>query len=112
MTGEAPESNAEQPPTAPTDPGPAPATSAVAFVSYASSGASIANPLVHALEKQGLPCWIAPRDVVPVALYAPPLKPVSSRACVAHWRCSRAMLSHSAQLVPIGRGWSLFSARR
>src|ERR1700680_2223029 len=40
------------------------------FVSYASQDAAVANAMVEALEKQGLKCWIAPRDVVPVSLYA------------------------------------------
>jgi TolB-like protein/tetratricopeptide (TPR) repeat protein len=40
------------------------------FVSYASQDAGIANAVVEALEKQGIRCWIAPRDVTPGALYA------------------------------------------
>jgi len=40
------------------------------FVSYASPDASIANELVDLLERQGLRCWIAPRDVAPGGLYA------------------------------------------
>ena len=40
------------------------------FVSYASQDAAIANSVVASLESQGLKCWIAPRDVVPGALYA------------------------------------------
>lgn len=40
------------------------------FVSYASQDAAIANAVVAALERQGLKCWIAPRDVTPGALYA------------------------------------------
>jgi hypothetical protein len=46
-----------------------PHTSTV-FISYASQDATIANPLVDALEKAGLQCWIAPRDVTPGAQYA------------------------------------------
>jgi adenylate cyclase len=41
-----------------------------AFISYASHDASIATALVEALEKAGLTCWIAPRDVRAGALYA------------------------------------------
>lgn len=59
-----------------TDRSPAPegtsdaiATSDV-FVSYASQDAAIANGVLAALERQGLKCWIAPRDVTPGALYA------------------------------------------
>jgi TolB-like protein len=40
------------------------------FISYASQDASVANAVVGALERNGLKCWIAPRDVVPGALYA------------------------------------------
>jgi TolB-like protein/Flp pilus assembly protein TadD len=40
------------------------------FVSYASQDAAVANSVVEALERQGIRCWIAPRDVAPGALYA------------------------------------------
>jgi TolB-like protein/Flp pilus assembly protein TadD len=40
------------------------------FVSYASQDASVANAIVAALERNGLSCWIAPRDVPPGTLYA------------------------------------------
>jgi len=40
------------------------------FVSYASQDVAVANAVVGALEGAGLACWIAPRDVVPGALYA------------------------------------------
>ena len=40
------------------------------FISYASQDAAIANAVVLALERAGLSCWIAPRDVVPGSLYA------------------------------------------
>jgi TolB-like protein len=40
------------------------------FVSYASQDAAVANKVVEALEKHGIQCWIAPRDVVPGSLYA------------------------------------------
>jgi adenylate cyclase len=40
------------------------------FVSYASQDAAVANSIVEAVEKAGLRCWIAPRDVVPGSLYA------------------------------------------
>ena len=48
----------------------APASGRVVFVSYASPDAAIANSIVDALEKAGLKCWIAPRDVVPGEFYA------------------------------------------
>jgi TolB-like protein len=40
------------------------------FVSYASHDAAVANAVVAALERNGVRCWIAPRDVSPGALYA------------------------------------------
>jgi adenylate cyclase len=40
------------------------------FVSYASQDAAVANSVVEALEKYGIRCWIAPRDVKPGAQYA------------------------------------------
>ena len=40
------------------------------FVSYASSDAAVAGALVELLERNGISCWIAPRDVKAGALYA------------------------------------------
>lgn len=40
------------------------------FISYASKDAVVATALVAALERSGLACWIAPRDVKPGTLYA------------------------------------------
>jgi TolB-like protein len=40
------------------------------FVSYASQDVAVANAIVAALERTGLQCWIAPRDVPPGTLYA------------------------------------------
>src|ERR1700722_9599089 len=40
------------------------------FVSYASSDATAANAVVESLERSGLRCWIAPRNVRPGAQYA------------------------------------------
>jgi len=40
------------------------------FVSYASQDASVANAIVKALERRGVTCWIAPRDVQAGAQYA------------------------------------------
>lgn len=40
------------------------------FISYASQDAAVANSIVENLERQGLRCWLAPRDVKPGALYA------------------------------------------
>jgi TolB-like protein len=40
------------------------------FISYASQDAALANAVVGVLERAGLKSWIAPRDIVPGALYA------------------------------------------
>lgn len=40
------------------------------FVSYASQDVIVANAVVLALERSRVTCWIAPRDVIPGALYA------------------------------------------
>jgi TIR domain len=40
------------------------------FVSYASADAAVANTMIETLERGGLRCWIAPRDVTPGAQYA------------------------------------------
>lgn len=40
------------------------------FLSYASQDAATANSIVENLERHGLICWIAPRDVKPGAQYA------------------------------------------
>jgi TolB-like protein len=41
-----------------------------AFISYASKDKAAADALCASLERRGLRCWIAPRDVRPGALYA------------------------------------------
>ncbi len=40
------------------------------FVSYASQDIAVADAIVGTLEKNGLKCWIAPRDVTPGLQYA------------------------------------------
>src|SRR5579863_2382500 len=40
------------------------------FISYASADKVTADAVCVALEAAGVPCWIAPRDVKPGALYA------------------------------------------
>jgi hypothetical protein len=40
------------------------------FISYASQDAAVASAVVATLERHGIKCWIAPRDVTPGALYA------------------------------------------
>jgi len=40
------------------------------FISYASPDAAAADTVCAALERAGIPCWIAPRNVVPGEFYA------------------------------------------
>jgi TolB-like protein len=40
------------------------------FISYANQDTAVADALCASLERCGLSCWIAPRDVMPGALYA------------------------------------------
>jgi TolB-like protein len=40
------------------------------FISYASQDAAVATTVLEALERSGIACWIAPRDVTPGAFYA------------------------------------------
>jgi adenylate cyclase len=42
----------------------------IVFLSYASEDASVADAVCGALERAGVDCWIAPRDVVPGEFYA------------------------------------------
>ena len=53
-----------------------------AFISYASQDAAIANVMVEALEKRGIRCWIAPRDVTPGAFYADAIVEAINASCV------------------------------
>src|SRR5262245_55577615 len=41
-----------------------------AFISYASADRATADAICAAIEKAGIPCWIAPRDITPGELYA------------------------------------------
>jgi TolB-like protein len=43
---------------------------ALVFISYASQDVTVADAVVEALERRGLTCWIAPRDVTPGEFYA------------------------------------------
>jgi TolB-like protein/tetratricopeptide (TPR) repeat protein len=70
MSGEAPESGVGPPPTDPPAAVQVPNASIHAFISYASQDAAVAGALVEALERHGVGCWIAPRDVKAGALYA------------------------------------------
>jgi len=55
-----------------TDPAatPKPVFARDAFVSYANQDTAVADAVCTSLERHGISCWIAPRDVVPGALYA------------------------------------------
>ena len=44
---------------------PAAGSSRPVFISYASRDAAVAQKVCSALEAAGIPCWIAPRNVVP-----------------------------------------------
>ncbi len=70
MSAEAPESGDGQPRTDSPAPAQAPKASSDVFVSYASQDAAVAAALVEVLERHGIACWIAPRDVKPGAQYA------------------------------------------
>jgi TolB-like protein/cytochrome c-type biogenesis protein CcmH/NrfG len=41
-----------------------------AFISYASQDTAVAHAIVEALERNGVRCWVAPRDVTPGTSYA------------------------------------------
>jgi TolB-like protein len=45
------------------------AQAASVFISYASRDAAVATAVVEALERSGIPCWVAPRDVAPGTFY-------------------------------------------
>jgi TolB-like protein/Flp pilus assembly protein TadD len=70
MSGEAPESGTGPAPTNPPAAVQVPNASIHVFISYASQDAAVAGALVEALERHGVGCWIAPRDVRAGALYA------------------------------------------
>lgn len=46
------------------------ASTPMVFISYASQDVAVANTVVEGLERHGVRCWIAPRDVTPGASYA------------------------------------------
>jgi TolB-like protein/Tfp pilus assembly protein PilF len=70
MSGDASESAKAKPRTDATGADHTSEASSDVFVSYASQDVAVANAIVAALERQGLKCWIAPRDVIPGSLYA------------------------------------------
>src|SRR5882762_10173353 len=70
MSGKAPESGGGKPPTDPPVAVQVPNASIHVFISYASQDAAVGAALVEALERHGVACWIAPRDVKAGAQYA------------------------------------------
>jgi TIR domain len=52
------------------------------FISYASPDSSIAEAVCGALERAGINCWIAPRNVVPGEFYADAIVRAIDRARV------------------------------
>lgn len=67
----------------------------ITFISYASQDASLANAVVGALEKSGLACWIAPRDVEPGALYADEIiRAINECIAVVLVLSARSIVSH------------------
>lgn len=40
------------------------------FVSYSSKNKNVADALCHYLEEHNIPCWIAPRDILPGQTWA------------------------------------------
>jgi TolB-like protein/Tfp pilus assembly protein PilF len=70
MLGDVPGSAKAQPRTDATGADHTSEASSDVFVSYASHDVAVANAIVAALERHGLKCWIAPRDVIPGSLYA------------------------------------------
>jgi tetratricopeptide (TPR) repeat protein len=70
MTAEGPESEEAPPATDSSTAVQAPEGPSRVFVSYASRDAAVASALVETLERHGVACWIAPRDVKAGALYA------------------------------------------
>ena len=56
------------------------------FISYASRDVGIAQKLCAELETAGLPCWIAPRDVLAGESYAAAI--VQAIKCCRSWYSS------------------------
>lgn len=62
-----------------------------AFISYANQDTAVADALCAHLERRGVSCWIAPRDVPPGALYAVGRRADADRA-----------LAHAEQTAALG----------
>jgi adenylate cyclase len=70
MSAEMPKAGDESPPIASPESSPEANSQARIFISYASRDVAVADAVVATLERHGVACWIAPRDVKAGALYA------------------------------------------
>ena len=70
MSAQTPKAGDESPTVGSRESGPEANTHARVFISYASRDVAIADAVVATLERHGVACWIAPRDVKAGALYA------------------------------------------
>ena len=66
-----------------------------AFISYASRDTATADSLCAALERAGIPCWLAPRDVRPGDFYADAIV-----QAITHCRVLILLLSQAASESP------------
>jgi hypothetical protein len=79
----------------PMDAAPSSEAGAHVFISYASADTAVADKVCAALERAGVRCWIAPRDVMPGALYADAIvRAISSAGAIL------LILSESAVVSP------------
>src|ERR1700689_2107154 len=70
MSAETPKAADESPPIGSPESSPKANSQARVSISYASQDVAVAEALCAALERAGVSCWIAPRDVKAGALYA------------------------------------------
>src|ERR1700689_3745809 len=70
MSAETPKAADESPPIGSPESSPKANSQARVSISYASQDVAVAEALCAALERAGVSCWIAPRDVNAGALYA------------------------------------------
>jgi len=78
------------------------------FVSYASPDAAVATGIVAALEARRVRCWIAPRDVVPGAMYADGIMRAINDAKVV----ALVLSQHAIASAHVGREIERASAKR
>jgi TolB-like protein/thioredoxin-like negative regulator of GroEL len=92
----------------PMDAAPSSEAGAHVFISYASADTAVADKVCAALERAGVRCWIAPRDVMPGALYADAIvRAISSASAIL------LILSESAVVSPhVGKEIERGSSKR